>query len=56
MMAKIYYNRLYVGTITFDAIPSTMQDKVVEIGKEQVALGKLSVEHFEMLFKFPYEA
>lgn len=56
MMAKIYYNRLYVGTITFDAIPESMQDKVVEIGKGEVVAGRLSVEHFEMLFKFPYEA
>lgn len=55
MMAKIYYNRLFVGTITYDAIPSTMQEKVLALGKADVQNGKLTVEQFEMLFKFPYE-
>lgn len=55
-MAKIYYNRLFVGTITYDAIPESKQDEVRELGKADVRNGKLTAEQFEMLFKFPYEA
>lgn len=56
MMAKIYYNRLFVGTITYDAIPAIMQPQVLALGKADVASGKLTEEQFEMLFKIPYEA
>ena len=34
MMAKVYFNRLIVGTITFDAIPEKYQSKVREYGIE----------------------
>lgn len=54
-MAKIYYNRLFVGTITFDLIPERYQDAVIEYGKADVKKGKLSPTQFETLFKFPYE-
>lgn len=55
MMAKIYYNRLLVGTITFDAIPERYQAQVIAYGKADVVKGKLTEEQFEMLFKIPYD-
>lgn len=54
MMAKVYFNRLYVGTITFDAIPEKYQASVRQIGIEWVSTGKLSIEEYEMLFKESY--
>ena len=56
-MAKIYFNRLLVGTITFDAIPCNLQPRVKEHGIEYVKAGKMTVEEYEMLFKetFPEE-
>lgn len=57
MMAKVYFNRLLVGTITFDAIPAKYQDAVINYGIAAVRDGKLSVEEYEMLYKeeFPAE-
>ena len=55
MMAKIYFNRLFLGTITFDAIPDSQKQKVREYGKEYVEKGKMTVEEYEMLYKEPYE-
>lgn len=54
MMAKIYFNRLVIGTITFDAIPAKFQDAVRAYGKQWVTEGRLSVEEYEMLFKEDY--
>ena len=54
MMAKVYFNRLIVGTITFDAIPEKYQDKVREYGIEYVKKDKISVEEYEMLYKEEY--
>lgn len=54
MMAKIYFNRLYVGSITFDAIPVKYQDAVRQIGVEWVKADKLTREEYEMLFKEEY--
>lgn len=54
MMAKVYFNRLIVGTITFDAIPEKYQNKVREYGIEYVQKGKLPVEEYEMLYKEEY--
>ena len=54
MMAKIYFNRLLVGSITYDAIPEKYQDPVKQYGIEYVQAGKLSVEEYEMLFKEEY--
>lgn len=54
MMAKIYFNRLILGTITFDAIPAKYQEAVKSYGKEWVASGRMSVEEYEMLFKEEY--
>ena len=54
MMAKVYFNRLIVGTITYDAIPEKYQDKVREYGIEYVKKGKLPVEEYEMLYKEEY--
>ncbi len=56
MMAKIYFNRLLVGTITFDAIPAKYQNAVREYGIQYVQDGKLTVEEYEMLFKEEYPA
>lgn len=53
-MAKVYFNRLIVGTITFDAVSEKYQDKVREYGREYVKKGKLSVEEYEMLYKEEY--
>ena len=54
MMAKVYFNRLMVGTITFDAIPEKYQDKVRGYGIEYVKKGKLPAEEYEMLYKEEY--
>ena len=54
MMAKIYFNRLIVGTITFDAIKPQYQDAVRIYGRQWVADGRLSIEEYEMLFKEAY--
>ncbi len=54
MMAKIYFNRLIVGTITFDAIPKKYQKDVRAYGREWVAEGRMSAEEYEMLFKEEY--
>lgn len=54
MMAKIFFNRLIVGTITFDAIPEKYQEKVRKYGVEYAKKGKLSVEEYEMLYKEEY--
>lgn len=54
-MAKVYYNRLLLGTITYDAIPSKYQMQVLSLGRADVQAGKMSVEQFEQLFKQPYE-
>lgn len=56
MMVKIYYNRLLIGTITYDAIPAKYAQGVLDLGKADVKNGKLTEEQFEMLFKMPYEA
>ena len=48
MMAKVYFNRLIVGTITYDAIPEKYQDKAREYGIEYVKKGKLPVEEYEI--------
>ena len=53
-MAKIYFNRLLVGSITYDAIPEKYQGQVKQYGIECVKEGKLSVEEYEMLFKEEY--
>ena len=55
MMAKVYFNRLMVGTITFDAIREKYQDKVREYGIECVKKGKLPIEEYEMLYKEEYQ-
>lgn len=54
MMAKIYFNRLLVGTITCDAIKPQYQDAVRGYGREWVKEGRMSVEEYEMLFKEDY--
>lgn len=54
MMAKIYFNRLVIGTITFDAIPAKYQDAVRTYGIQWVQEGRLTVEEYEMLYKEPY--
>lgn len=62
MMWKIYFNRLLIGTITYDAIPDkidkktgkTYKELVKNEGIEWVKSGRLSVEEFEMLFKEEY--
>lgn len=53
-MAKIYFNRLIVGTITFDAIPERYQEMVRSYGIQWVEKGKMSVEEYEMLYKEEY--
>ena len=50
MMAKIYFNRMLVGTIIFDAIKPKYQNEVREYGMEYVKAGKLSEEDYEMLY------
>ena len=56
MMAKIYFNRLLVGTITFDTIPAKYQDAVRAYGIQYVKDGKMSAEEYEQLFKEAYPA
>ena len=55
-MAKIYFNRLIIGTITFDAIRPEYQPSVRAYGRQWVEEGRLSVEEYEMLFKEAYQA
>lgn len=54
MMAKVYFNRLVLGTVTFDAVPAKYQEQVRAYGKEWVASGKMPIEEYEMLFKEEY--
>lgn len=54
MMAKVFFNRLIIGTITFDAIPEKFQEKVKGYGIEYTKKGKLPVEEYEMLYKEEY--
>ncbi len=54
MMAKVYFNRLLVGTITFDAVPPKYQNAVREYGIEWVKAGRMTVEEYEMLYKEEY--
>lgn len=54
-MAKIYFNRLIVGTITYDAVPARYQADVIAYGREWVADGRMSVDEFELMFKEPYQ-
>ena len=54
IMAKIYFNRMLVGTIIFDAINPKYQNEVREYGIEYVKVGKLSKEDYEMLYKEEY--
>ena len=54
MMAKIYFNRLLIGSITFDAIPAKYADAVREYGINYVKAGKMSKEEYEMLYKEDY--
>lgn len=54
MMAKIYFNRLVIGTITFDAIPAKYQDRVREYGVDWVKVGRMTIEEYEMLYKEEY--
>lgn len=53
-MAKIYYNRLLIGTITFDAIPARYQNSVKDLAKADVEKGKLSVIEYELMFHEPF--
>ena len=53
-MAKIYFNRMLVGTIIFDAIKPKYQNEVRECGIEYVMAGKMSKEEYEMLYKEEY--
>ena len=50
-MAKIYFNRMLVGTIIFDAINPKYQNEVREYGIEYVKAGKMSKEDYEMLIR-----
>lgn len=50
-MAKIYFNRVVLGSITFDKVPAKYQDAVMEIAKEYVAAGKMTEKEFNRLFK-----
>ena len=54
IMAKIYFNRMLVGTIIFDAINPKYQNEVRDYGIEYVKAGKLSKEDYEMLYKEEY--
>ena len=54
IMAKIYFNRMLVGTIIFDAIKPKYQNEVREYGIEYVKAGKMSKEDYEMLYKEEY--
>ena len=50
MMAKIYFNRMLVGTIIFSAIKPKYQNEVREYGIAYVKAGKMSKEVYEMLY------
>ncbi len=56
MMAKIWFNRLLVGSATWDSVPLKYADAVRGYGIEYVKQGKMSVEEYEMIFKEDYPA
>lgn len=54
-MAEVYYQRLLMGKITFDKIPSRYKDTVKSYGKRDVQNGVITKELYEELFNEPYE-
>ena len=55
LMAKIWYNRLLVGSAVFNAVPDKYRDACIQFGRDDVAAGKMTEEEFEMIFKMPFE-
>lgn len=49
-MAKVYFNRLLTGTISFDAIPARYRNAVRGFGELWVREGRLRAERYEALF------
>lgn len=50
MIAKIYFNRLVSGTITFDEIPLKYLSDVRNYGLEWLKNGKITQEEYDKLF------
>ena len=46
-MNKIWANRLIAGTKTWDQVPASRKDSVLEELKNRVAAGSLTAEKFE---------
>lgn len=49
-MAKIFFNRLILGSITYADIPYRYQAQVLAIGREWLNSGRMSKEQFDHLF------
>lgn len=53
-MAKIYFNRLILGSITITDIPEYYMEAVKDYGKEYVRKGSLPIAAYELLFHEEY--
>lgn len=54
MMAKIYFNRLILGTIVYESVPQKYQEPVKAYGVEWVKAGRMSVDEYEQMFHEEY--
>lgn len=54
-MAKIWYNRLLVGSAVFNSVPEKYREAVLQFGRDDVRAGKMTEEEFELIFKIPFE-
>lgn len=54
MMVRAYYNRLLLGTITYEAIPTRYQKQVKELAIADVESGKMSYISYEQMFHEEY--
>lgn len=55
MMAKVYFNRLILGTIVYESVPARYQESVKAYGVEWVKAGRMSVDEYEQMFHEEYE-
>ena len=54
-IAKIWRNRIEAGTQSFDDCPEKYQAMVLQLMREDVAIGRITAEEFEELTGEPYE-
>lgn len=54
-IAKIWRNRIEAGTQSFEDCPEKYKAMVLQLMREDVAIGKITAEEFEELTGEPYE-